>query len=121
MINKVDKNKARLQRAKRTSDIHGTADKPRLTVNRSLTAIYAQLINDDDGKTIVAVNSLQAEVKKATAGKTKSEVAFIVGETLAKLAKAKKITKVVFDRSGYVYTGRVAQVAEGARKGGLQF
>jgi len=121
MIIKEDKNKARLQRAKRTSDIHGTAERPRLTVNRSLTNVYAQLINDDKGVTLVAVNTLQPEVKTAVKGKTKAEAAFIVGELLAKAAKAKKITKVVFDRSGYVYTGRVAQVAEGARKGGLQF
>ena len=121
MIIKADKNKARLQRARRTRDIHGTAERPRLTVNRSLTHIYAQLINDDKGVTLVAINTLQPEVQKAIANKTKCESAFIVGELLAAAAKAKKIKKVVFDRSGYVYTGRIAKVAEGARKGGLEF
>ena len=121
MFIKEDKNKARLQRAKRTSDIHGTQERPRVTVKRSATNIYAQIINDDAGVTLVAVNTLQPDVKKAIAGKTKRESAVIVGEVLAAAAKAKKIKKVVFDRSGYVYTGRVAALAEGARKGGLDF
>jgi len=121
MFNKVDKNKARKQRARRTADIHGTKDRPRLTVNRTLTNMYAQVINDDDGVTVVAVNTLQADVQKAIKGKTKAEAAFIVGELVAAAAKAKKIKKVVFDRSGFVYTGRVAKVAEGARAGGLDF
>ena len=121
MIIKEDKNKKRLQRAKRASDIHGTKERPRLTVNRSLSQIYAQVINDDDSTTLVAVNTLQEDVKKAIKGKTKSEAAFIVGGLIAKAALAKKIKKVVFDRSGYVYTGRIAKVAEGARKGGLEF
>jgi len=121
MIIKQDKNKARKQRAKRQSDIAGTAKKPRISVYRSLTNVYAQLIDDEKGVTIVAVNTLQAAIKKAVKGKTKKEAAFIVGESLAKAALAKKIKECVFDRSGYVYTGRIAQVAEGARKGGLQF
>lgn len=121
MITKIDKNEARLQRAKRTSDIHGTGKKPRLNVYRSLTHIYGQIINDDKGETLVAVNSLQPEIEKLIKGKTKKEAAFIVGQQLAKAALAKKIKEVVFDRAGYVYTGRVQQLADGARDGGLKF
>jgi len=116
MINKPNKNQERRQRAKRTSDIHGTAKKPRLSVFRSLSHIYAQLIDDDKGETIVAVNSLQVSVKG-----NKKEQAFAIGKELAKKATAKKIKEVVFDRNGYVYTGRIEQVAAGAREGGLQF
>ena len=119
MIKKPDKNAERRQRAKRTSDIHGTAKKPRLSVYRSLNNIYAQLINDDKGETLVAVNTLQLE--KQIASKTKKEAAFIVGKQLAKAALAKKITEIVFDRNGYVYTGRIQQIADGAREGGLKF
>lgn len=121
MIIKQDKNKARLQRAKRQSEISGTAQKPRMTVYRSLAGIYAQLIDDEKGHTLIAVNTLQADIKKLIKGKAKKEAAFIVGEQIAKLALAKKIKTVVFDRNGYVYHGRIAQVAEGARKGGLEF
>jgi len=121
MIIKKDKNQERLQRAKRTTDIHGTAKKPRLCVYRSLSHIYAQLVNDDKGETLVAVNTKQKELAKLISGKTKKEQAFIVGKQLAKAALAKKISEVVFDRNGYVYHGRVAQVAEGAREGGLKF
>jgi large subunit ribosomal protein L18 len=121
MINKPDKNTERKQRAKRTADIHGTAKKPRLSVYRSLNHIYAQIINDDKGVTLVAVNSSQEAIEKLLAGKTKKEVSFTVGQQLAKAALAKKITEVVFDRNGYVYTGRIKEVAEGAREGGLKF
>jgi len=121
MIIKEDKNEARKQRAKRQSDIVGTAKKPRLSVYRSLSNIYAQLIDDEKGVTLVAVNTLQTPIEKLVKGKTKKEAAFIVGEQVAKAALAKKIKEVVFDRSGYIYTGRIQQVADGARKGGLQF
>ena len=121
MIKKQNKNTARKQRARRQFDIVGTAQKPRFTVFRSLSEIYAQLVDDEKGVTLAAVNTLQEEIKKMTGGKTKKEAAFIVGEQLAIAALGKKIKQVVFDRNGYVYTGRVAQVAEGARKGGLQF
>jgi large subunit ribosomal protein L18 len=121
MILKPDKNKLRLQRAKRQSDIIGTAKRPRLSVYRSLGNIYTQLIDDEKGVTVAAVNSLQKEIGKLCDGKTKKETAFIVGEELAKIALAKNIKDVVFDRSGYIYTGRIQQVADGARKGGLIF
>ncbi len=121
MIIKKDKNSARKQRAKRQSDIVGTAKCPRLTVYRSLTNTYAQLIDDAKGQTVVAVNTSMQSIKKLIKGKTKQESSLIIGEELAKLAVAKKIKEVVFDRNGYIYTGRVAAVAEGARKGGLKF
>jgi large subunit ribosomal protein L18 len=121
MINVNDKNKERKQRAKRSADIVGTAKRPRLCVYRSLSHIYAQIINDDKGETIIAVSSLTPAVVKLKNGKTKREEALIVGKEIAKLAAAKKIKEVVFDRNGYVYTGRVAAVADGAREGGLKF
>jgi len=121
MIIKPDKNKERLQRAKRTAGIHGTAKKPRLCVYRSLSHVYAQLVNDDLGETLIAVNTKQKELAKLIKGKPKKEQSFIVGAQLAKAALAKKISEVVFDRSGYVYHGRVAKVADGAREGGLKF
>ena len=121
MIIKPDKNKERRQRARRTADIHGTAKKPRLSVYRSLCHIYAQLIDDDKGVTLVAVNTLQKDVEKAASGKSKKEQSFIVGQLLGKAALAKKIKEVVFDRNGYVYTGRIKQVADGARDAGLKF
>ena len=121
MIKKENKNLARKQRAKRQSDILGTATCPRLCVYRSLLHVYAQLIDDNKGTTIVAVNTNIPAIKALVKGKTKCEAANIVGEELAKAAIAKKIKACVFDRNGYVYTGRVAEVAEGARKGGLKF
>ena len=121
MIIKQDKNEARKIRARRQTDIVGTAKKPRLVVYRSLGNIYAQLVDDDKGVTILAVNTLQDSIEKLCKKKTKKESAFIVGEQIGKAAVAKKIKECVFDRNGYVYHGRVQQVAEGARKGGLVF
>ena len=121
MIKKENKNLARKQRDKRQSDIVGTATCPRLCVYRSLLHIYAQLIDDAKGATVIAINTNMPSIKALVKGKTKREAATIVGEELAKAALAKKIKAVVFDRNGYLYTGRVAAVAEGARKGGLKF
>ena len=121
MIKKEDKNLARKQRAKRQSDIVGTAACPRLCVYRSLSHTYAQLIDDAKGATLVAVNTDMPKIKTLIKGKTKREAANIVGQELAKAAAAKKIKTAVFDRNGYIYIGRVAEVAEGARKGGLKF
>ncbi len=98
--------------------INGTAEKPRLSVFRSNTEIYAQMINDVTGNTIVAASSIQKDIK---AQKTnKSAKSKMVGEAIAKKALALGITTCVFDRSGYIYHGRVAAVAEGARDGGLK-
>lgn len=121
MIKKENKNLARKQRAKRQSDIVGTATCPRLCVYRSLVHIYAQLVDDTKGNTMLAINTNMPAIKTLIKGKTKREAANIVGQELAKAALAKKIKTVVFDRNGYVYTGRVAEVADGARKGGLKF
>lgn len=101
--------------------IAGTPERPRLAVFRSLTHIYAQVIDDAAGHTLVAASDLDADVRKGVTGKKKSEVAGLVGEALAKKAKDKGIKAVVFDRGGFKYHGRVKALAEAARKGGLTF
>ena len=122
MIKKINKNADRLKRHKRVrGKISGTAETPRLSVYRTLTHIYAQLIDDVKGHTLVTASTLDKELKGTFEGKDKKAQAFAVGELLAKKAKAKKIETIVFDRGGYLYTGRVQSLADGARKGGLQF
>ena len=122
MINKINKNQDRLKRHKRVrSKVKGTAETPRLCVYRSTTHIYAQIIDDVKGNTLVTASTLDKEIKGTLEGKDKKAQAYAVGELIAKKAKAKKITAVVFDRGGYLYTGRVENLAEGARKGGLTF
>ncbi|MEG1548565.1 MAG: 50S ribosomal protein L18 [Clostridia bacterium] len=122
MISKIDKNAVRKSRHDRTRrHIVGTEAKPRLNVYRSLNNIYAQIINDEVGNTIVAASTLDAEINGKLDGKTKKEAANMVGELLGSRALDKGIKKVIFDRGGYLYTGRVAEVASGARKAGLEF
>ena len=122
MIKKINKNKDRLKRHKRVRlKIKGDATTPRLSVYRTLTHIYAQLIDDVKGNTLVTASTLDKELKGTFEGKDKKAQAFAVGELIAKKAKSKKIKAIVFDRGGYLYTGRVASLAEGARKGGLEF
>ncbi len=122
MINKINKNKDRLKRHKRVRrKVSGDATTPRLSVYRTLNHIYAQLIDDVKGNTLVTASTLDKELKGTFEGMDKKAQAFAVGELLAKKAKSKKIKAVVFDRGGYLYTGRVASLADGARKGGLQF
>ena len=122
MINKINKNKDRLKRHKRVRrKIKGTAEAPRLSVYRTLNHIYAQLIDDVKGNTLVAASTLDKELKGTFDSMDKKAQAYAVGELLAKKAKSKKISVVVFDRGGYLYTGRVASLADGAREGGLQF
>jgi large subunit ribosomal protein L18 len=101
--------------------VNGTADRPRLNVYRSLTNIYAQVINDEVGHTLVSASTLDKEIAAQVQGKTKSEAAKIVGQALAERAQKAGITAVVFDRAGYRYHGRVKALAEGAREGGLKF
>lgn len=96
-------------------------DRPRLSVFRSLKHIYAQIIDDTVGHTLAASSTLDPEVRDQIAGLKKSEQAKVVGEVLAQRAKARGIKKVVFDRGGYKYHGRVRSLAEGARAGGLEF
>lgn len=101
--------------------ITGTAERPRLTVYRSLNHIYAQLIDDDKGVTLAAATSNKKSLEGTFKGMKKTEVSKKVGQMLAENAKAKGITKVVFDRNGYQYHGRVKALADGAREGGLEF
>ena len=122
MIAKIDKNsvrKARHNRMRHT--LSGTGERPRLNVFRSTGNIYAQVINDVNGTTLVSASTLDAEVKSKVSGKSKRESAKLVGELIGKRALAKGIKKVVFDRGGYLYTGRVAELAAGAREAGLDF
>ena len=122
MITKINKNQDRLKRHKRVrAKVKGTAEAPRLSVYRSLNNIYAQIIDDEKAVTLVACSTVEKEVMKLVEGKTKKEAAKIVGAELGKKALSKGIEEVVFDRGGYLYTGRVAALADGARKGGLQF
>ena len=122
MISKIDKNQDRKKRHVRVrAKISGTPEMPRLNVYRSLNNIYVQIIDDEAGNTIVSCSTLEKDVASQIVGKTKKEAAKIVGETVAKKALEKGIEKVVFDRGGYLYTGRVQEVAEGARAAGLKF
>ena len=122
MITVQDKNKNRIVRHKRVRDIVvGTPERPRLNVYRSLNNIYAQVIDDTKGTTLASASTLDKEVAELIKGKTKTEAAKIVGEVVGKRAKAKKVKEVVFDRGGYLYTGRVQAVADGARSAGLEF
>lgn len=122
MIKRESKNKLRKKRSLRIKDkVRGTAERPRLSVHRSLTNIYAQIIDDVKGVTLISSSTLAKDLQKSLAGKSKKDAAFIVGEQIAKTAKKKGISKVVFDRAGYIYTGRVKSLAEGARKAGLEF
>ena len=122
MINKTDKNQERVVRHKRVRrKVVGSSERPRLAVFRSLNHIYAQVIDDAQGVTLASASTLDAEVKALIEGKSKSEQAKIVGETVAKRALEKKVTEVVFDRGGYIYIGRVQALADGAREAGLKF
>ncbi len=111
----MDQLKRKQRHARIRSKISGTATIPRLCVYRSLTSVYAQLIDDENGKVLAGTSDLKT--KKGT----KSESAKTVGMELAKKAAELKITTCVFDRNGYLYHGRVKQLAEGAREGGLKF
>jgi large subunit ribosomal protein L18 len=102
-------------------NITGTPAMPRLNVFRSLAEIYAQLIDDEAGQTLVSASSVDHELRENMEGKKKSEQARIVGKAIAERAKVKGISKVVFDRGGYRYLGRVKALADGAREGGLEF
>ena len=112
---KKSKNLARLHRKRRVL-VKGTKKKPRLAVFRSLRVIYASLIDDNNGNVLVAADSREIKEKEYN-----KDTAFKTGELIAKKASKKNISKVVFDRSGYKYHGKVQALAEGARKGGLKF
>ncbi len=101
--------------------IVGTTERPRLNVFRSLTNIYAQVIDDSAGTTLVAASTLDGDVAAQVNGKNKTDAARIVGKIVGERAKSAGIDKVVFDRGGYPYHGRIAALAEGAREAGLEF
>ena len=101
--------------------VMGTSARPRLSVFRSLSNIYAQVIDDTDGKTIVSASTIDNDVVAQVKGKNKVEAARVVGKIVAERAKTAGVESVVFDRGGYQYHGRVAALAEGAREAGLEF
>ena len=122
MVTRIDKNAIRVKRHYRQRrHIIGTPARPRLNVYRSTNHIYAQIIDDEAGNTLVAASTLDAEICDELSEKTKTEAASLVGELIGKRALEKGVKQVVFDRGGYLYTGRVAALADGARKAGLDF
>lgn len=122
MISKKDKNRDRQKRHVRVrAKVSGTPTCPRLNVYRSLNHIYAQVIDDVNGVTVCAASTVEKDIAAKVAGKTKVEAAKIVGATVAERAKKLSIEEVVFDRGGYLYTGRVEALADAAREAGLKF
>ena len=120
MIKKVSRSEAREARHRRVrAKVNGTKDIPRLNVFRSAKHISVQIIDDEAGKTLVSASSMDKDLKITNGGNI--EAAKIVGAEIAKKAKKAKITKVVFDRGGYLYHGRVQALAEAARENGLEF
>ena len=120
MIKKENRNKVRLARHERVRNkVSGTANAPRLNVFRSNSNIFAQIIDDSEGKTLVSASSIDKELKLENGGNV--EAAIKVGKLIADRAKKAKITNVVFDRGGYLYHGRVKALADAARENGLEF
>jgi len=120
------KNKSRSEARKRRhirirQSVSGTSERPRLNVYRSLAEIYAQVIDDQAGNTLVSASTIDVELRAQMAGLKKADQAKLVGKALAERAKAKGISKVVFDRGGFRYIGRVKALADAAREGGLDF
>lgn len=122
MVTKLNTNKSRKRRHARVrSKISGTAARPRLCIYRSLSNIYAQVIDDVSGHTLVAASSKDADVLDKSKGKKKREIAELVGSLIAQRAISGGIKSIVFDRGGYKYHGRVQSLADAARKAGLEF
>ncbi len=122
MIKKQTKNAMRQSRQKRVrKKVFGTAERPRLNVYRSLNNIYAQIIDDESGKTLVSASTLDKDIKASLSSTGNKEAAKAVGEAVAKKALENGIENVVFDRAGYLYHGRVKELADGARNAGLKF
>ncbi len=122
MANNKSRSAARLRRhARIRKHVSGSMERPRLNVFRSLKDIYAQVIDDQAGITLVSASSIDKELRAQMAALTKSEQAHLVGKAVAERAKEKGIETVVFDRGGYRYIGRVKALADGAREGGLKF
>lgn len=121
MITKRSSNEMRKMRHERIREkVEGTSEKPRLSVFRSSKHIYAQLVDDSKGETLVQASSISKEMKDLLKDKSPQEIAEMVGEKIAELALAKNITKAVFDRGGYKFHGRVAALAQGATKKGIK-
>ena len=121
-MGKISTREARYRRHRRVRQkVSGTEERPRLCVFRSLNHIYAQIINDVQGHTLVAASSREAEITSDGTGKSKTDKAGMVGTLLAQRAKEKKIKQVAFDRNGCKYHGRIKALAEAAREGGLKF
>ncbi len=122
MIKRGDRNESRRRRHLRIRQtVRGDATRPRLSVFRSLAHIYAQVIDDARQQTVAAASSLDPEIRTEAAKAKKAEAGKLVGRLIARRAQAKGVRKVVFDRGGYLYHGRVRAVADGAREGGLEF
>jgi large subunit ribosomal protein L18 len=122
MGNKKTRSAARVRRHIRVRrNLQGIPERPRLNIFRSLSEIYAQVINDQAGHTLVSASSVDHDLRTKMDGKTKTEQARLVGQLLAERAKAQGIEEVVFDRGGYRYIGRVKALADGAREGGMKF
>ena len=122
MATNKSRSAARLQRHTRVRGrVTGTTERPRLNVFRSLSDIYVQVIDDSVGHTLAAASSIDHDLRAQLNGMNKTEQARRVGKELAQRAKAKGISKVVFDRGGYRYIGRIKALADGAREGGLEF
>ena len=122
MIKKDEPRAARYRRHARVrAKVKGTTPRPRLCVYRSLNHIYAQVIDDLKGHTLISASTLDPEIRGETNGKTKKDNAGVVGSLLAKRALSKGVKQIVFDRGGYKYHGRIKTLAEAARQGGLKF
>ncbi len=122
MLKKRDRNEVRKIRHERVrKKISGTPARPRLCVYRSLNHIYAQIIDDVAGNTLVAASTVEKDIAAKLSEVDKKGASKVVGKAIAERAIAKGIKEVVFDRGGYIYTGRVAELAAGAREGGLEF
>ena len=122
MISKKDKNQDRVIRHARVrKKVEGSAERPRLSVYRSTNHIYAQVIDDVKGNTLCAASTLEKDVAAKVKDLSKSDAAKVVGKAIAEKALKLGIKEVVFDRGGYLYTGRVQALAEGAREAGLEF
>jgi large subunit ribosomal protein L18 len=122
MAGKNSRSNAREHRHERVRrHLSGTAERPRLNVFRSTAEIYAQVINDAAGNVLASASTIDHELRAKMSGLKKSEQARLVGEAIAERARAKGIRQVVFDRGGFRYQGRVKELAEAARKGGLEF
>lgn len=122
MIKKASRNLTRKKRHQRVRNkIHGTTERPRLNVYRSLNNMYAQIIDDEKGQTLVAASTLDKEIKDQNQATGNKDAAKLVGELVARRALEKGIKTVTFDRGGHIYHGRIKALAEGARETGLEF